>query len=166
MSFPTVYKGSFLSPNLVKCVIFHIKFFVSISIVRNCATIQMKLVLTRDATIPFFQNRSDTTNSEDRPIPIQSDTSAGFFFLCHFEFLYFSVLTRSLFCVLNTIYYSVSQLVGQVARLFWVAGRGSRIIYSQRNDINKKLNSKCFYFKRRALKQLSLSDHLTPRQSK
>ncbi len=161
MSFPTVYKGSFLSPNLVKCVIFHIKFFVSISIVRNCATIQMKLVLTRDATIQFFQNRSDTTNSEDRPIPIQSDTSAVFFFLCHFEFLYFSVLTRSsLFCVLNTIYCSVSQLVGQkcwvsqkwVARLFWVAGRGSRIVYSQRNDINKKLNSKCFSDARLILK--------------
>ncbi len=37
-------------------------------------------VLSRDASIPFFQNRSDTANSEDRPIPIQSDTSAGVFF--------------------------------------------------------------------------------------
>ncbi len=99
-------------------------------------------VLSRDATIQFFQNRSDTANSEDRPIPIQSDTSAGvfFFFLCNLEFLYFSVLTRSsLFCVLNTIYYSVSQLVCQKC---WVCSvtvlKGSRIVYSQRNDINKK----------------------------
>ncbi len=38
----------------------------------------------RDATIPFFQNRSDTVNSEDRPI--QSDTSAVFFI-----FLFFNV---------------------------------------------------------------------------
>ncbi len=27
-------------------------------------------IMTRDATIPFFQNRSDTAKSEDRPIPI------------------------------------------------------------------------------------------------
>ncbi len=131
-----------------------------------------RAVSSRDATIPFFQNRSDTANSEDRPIPIHSDTNpfryqsipipAQFFFiiiilllclffLCNLEFLYFSVLTRSsLFCILNTIYYSVSQLVGQKC---WVCspkvGRetvlsGSRIIYSQRNDINKKRNSKCF----------------------
>ncbi len=74
-----------------------------------------------------------------------------FFFLCNLEFLYFSVLTRSsLFCVLNTIYYSVSQLVGQKC---WVWSpkvccetvlSGSWIIYSQRNDINKKHNSKWF----------------------
>ncbi len=105
----------------------------------------------RDATIPFFQNRSDPENSEDRPIPIQSDTSAGFFYFIIVEFLYFSVLTwSSLFCVLNTIYYSVSQLVGQKC---WVCspkvGReavlsGSWIEYSQRHDINKKRNSKCF----------------------
>ncbi len=78
------------------------------------------------------------------------------------------MLTRSsLFCVLNTIYYSVSQLVGQNC---WVCSpkvgcetvlRGSQIIYSQRNDISKKLNSKCFilkdfYFKRHARKLLSL----------
>ncbi len=43
------------------------------------------------------------------------------FFKCKLEFLYFSVLTRSsLFCVLNTIYYSVSQLVGQKC---WVCSR-------------------------------------------
>ncbi len=30
-------------------------------------------VETRDTTIPFFQIRSDTAHSEDRPIPIQSD---------------------------------------------------------------------------------------------
>ncbi len=34
------------------------------------------VILSRDATIPFFPNRSDTANSEDRPIPIQSDTGA------------------------------------------------------------------------------------------
>ncbi len=62
-----------------------------------------------------------------------------------------NVLTRSsLFCLLNTIYYSVSQLIGQKC---WVCSpkvgcetvmSGSWIIYSQRNDINKKRNSKCF----------------------
>ncbi len=33
-------------------------------------------IINRDATIPFFQNRSDTENSEDRPRPIRSDTGA------------------------------------------------------------------------------------------
>ncbi len=33
----------------------------------------------RDATIPFFQNRSDTENSRDRLLLMQSDTSALFF---------------------------------------------------------------------------------------
>ncbi len=33
----------------------------------------------RDATIQFIQNRSDTENSEDWPISIQSDTSAVLF---------------------------------------------------------------------------------------
>ncbi len=98
--------------------------------------LKVKLQDCRDTMIPLFQNRSNTENSEDRPIPIQSDTSAGFFFI-NVEFLYFSVLTwLSLFCVLNTFYYSVSQLVGQMC---WVcsskAGRktvlsGSRIVYS------------------------------------
>ncbi len=59
-------------------------------------------------------------------------------------------IRSSLFCVLNTIYYSVSQLVGQKC---WVCSpkvgcetvlRGLRIVYSQRNNINKKRNSKCF----------------------
>ncbi len=124
----------------------------------------------------FF--RTDIANSEDRPIQIQSDTSASFLFiciifLCNLEFLYFSVLTRrhSSVC-LNTICYSVSILVGQK---WWVCSpkvgcetvlRGSRIVYSQRNDINKKviLNAflmRDFYFKRREWKPLTLSDHLT-----
>ncbi len=38
-------------------------------------------IMTREATIQFFQNRSDTAKSEDRPIPIQYDTSAVFFFM-------------------------------------------------------------------------------------
>ncbi len=136
-------------------------------------------IWTRDATIQFFQNRSDTTNSEDRPIPIQSDTSAGiiFFFKCNLEFLYFSVLTRlSLFCVLNTIYYSVSQLVGAgyaaqtwVARPFWV-GHGlftAKETTSTKNVILNAFLMQEFYFKRRAWKLLTLlSDHLTPRQFK
>ncbi len=128
----------------------------------------------RDATIPFFQNRSDTVNSEDRPIPIQSDNSAFFFylFLCNLEFLYFSVLTRSsLFCVLNTIYYSVSQLVGQKC---WVCspkvGRGlftAKETTSTKNLILNAFLMRDFYFKRRARKRLTLlSDHLTPRQFK
>ncbi len=56
---------------------------------------------SRDATIPFFQNRSDTENSEECPIPIQSDTRAVLFFyqsiiiffFMNVEFLHFSVLT-------------------------------------------------------------------------
>ncbi len=101
---------------------------------------------SRDATIPFFQNQSDTANSEDRPVPIQSNTSAGFYF-CNLEFLYFSVLTHSsLFCVLNTIYYSVSQLVGQKC---WVCSpkvccetvlRGSRIVYCQESALTHCLS--------------------------
>ncbi len=42
----------------------------------------------RDATIQFFPNRSE--NSEDQLIPIQSETSTGFFFI-NVEFLHFSV---------------------------------------------------------------------------
>ncbi len=38
-------------------------------------------IMTRDATIPFLQNRSNTANSEDRPILIQYDTSAVFFLM-------------------------------------------------------------------------------------
>ncbi len=96
-------------------------------------------IVSRDATIQFFQNRSDTANSEDRPSKFFF--FFFFFFLCNSEFLYFSVLTRSsLFCVINTIYYSVSQLVGQKC---WVCSpkvrcetvlRGSRIVYSQRTN--------------------------------
>ncbi len=126
-------------------------YYAKIPIIRN-TVVWPQCVKTRDATIPFFQNQSDPASSEDRPIPIHSDTRAGFLiFLCNLEFLYFSVLTRSsLFCVLNTIYYSVSQLVGQKC---WVCSPKvdretilsvSRIIYCQRNDINKKRNSKCF----------------------
>ncbi len=114
----------------------------------------------RDATIPFFQNRSDPKNSEDRLIP------GSFFF--YEEFLYFSVLTwPPLFCVLNTTYYSVSQLVCQKC---WVCSPNvghetvlsrSRTVYSQRNDINKNviLNAflmRDFYFKGRAWKLLTL----------
>ncbi len=125
-------------------------------------TVYLYLSKTRDATIPFFQNRSDPANSEDRPyrsIPIPAQF---LFFLCNLEFLYFSVLTRSsLICVLNTIYYSVSQLVGQKC---WVCspkvGRetvlsGSWIIYSKETTSTKNviLNAflmRDFYFKRRA----------------
>ncbi len=129
--------------------------------------------------IKKIQNRSDPANSEDRPIPIQSDTSA---FkkkkLCNLEFLYFSVLTRSsLFGVLNTIYYSVSQLVGQKC---WVSKSGLRDCsewvadylqpkkrHQQKNVILNAFLMRDFYFKRHARKLLSfLSDHLTPRQSK
>ncbi len=123
------------------------------------------IVKIRDATIPFFPNRFDPIPhnlriGRYRSIPIPAQWFFIYFF-CNLEFGYFSVLTRSsLFCVLNTIYYSVSQLVGQK---FWVCSPkvgcqtvliGSRIIYSQRNDINKKtLNAflmRDFYFKRRA----------------
>ncbi len=103
----------------------------------------------------------------------QSDTTVFFFFffLCNLEFLYFSVLTlSSLFCELNTIYYSVSQLVGQkwVARPFW-EGRGlfsAKETTSTKNVILNAFLMRDFYFKRRAWKPLTLSDHLTPRQSK
>ncbi len=55
---------------------------------------------TRDATIPFFQIRSDPENSEYRPIPIRSDPSAGFFFFINVEFLYFCV---TLLCVKHNL---------------------------------------------------------------
>ncbi len=31
MSYPTVYKWSFISPNFIKCVIFHIKFLLCLN---------------------------------------------------------------------------------------------------------------------------------------
>ncbi len=47
----------------------------------------------------FF--RSDPENSEYRPIPIRSDTSAGFFFsIINVEFLYFCV---TLLCVKHNL---------------------------------------------------------------
>ncbi len=61
------------------------------------------LLTTRDATIPFFQIRSDPENSEYRPIPIRSDPSAVFLFCCFFinvEFLYFCV---TLLCVKHNL---------------------------------------------------------------
>ncbi len=43
--------------------------------------------MTRDATIPFFQNRTDDENSEDWPI--QSDTSVYtiYFFFINVELI-------------------------------------------------------------------------------
>ncbi len=92
------------------------------------------------------------------------------------------MLTRSsLFCVLNTIYYSVSQLVGQKC---WVCSPKVgcetvlRGLFKAKEDClkpkkrhqQKMLNGflmQDFYFKRRAGKLLSLlSDHLTSMQSK
>ncbi len=55
----------------------------------------------RDATIPFFQIRSDPENSEYRPIPIRSDPiPAQFFFKINVEFLYFCV---TLLCVKHNL---------------------------------------------------------------
>ncbi len=57
----------------------------------------------RDATIPFFQIRSDPENSEYRPIPIRSDPSAVVFFvvfLINVEFLYFC---STLLCVKHNL---------------------------------------------------------------
>ncbi len=44
-----------------------------------CILLYNNTVISRDATIPFFQNRSDPEKSEDRSIPIQSDTCAVLF---------------------------------------------------------------------------------------
>ncbi len=85
-----------------------------------------------------------------RSNPIPAQVFILTFFLCNLEFLYFSVLTHSsLFCVLNTIYYSVSQLVGQKC---WLCSpkvccktvlRGSRIVYCQGSALTHCLSCVC-----------------------
>ncbi len=82
-----------------------------------CRTV--KSIQIRNETIPFFSEtiryRKFWGSADTDPIQYQRSV----FFLCVFfflnvELLYVSVLTwSSIFCVLNTIYYSVSQLVGQ-----------------------------------------------------
>ncbi len=89
------------------------------------------------------------------------------------------MLTRSsLFCVLNTIYYRVSQLVGQKCwvcspKVGWESvwkGCGlftAKETTSTKNVILNAFLMQDFYFKRCAGKLLSLlSDHLTQMQSK
>ncbi len=71
------------------------------SVVANGEKVQIAISVqlqSRDATIPFFQIRSDPENSEYRPIPIRSDTSTVIFlfFFINVEFLYFCV---TLLCV-------------------------------------------------------------------
>ncbi len=68
------------------------------------------MVFIRDATIQFFQIRSDPENSAYRPIPIQSDTSAGFFFI-NVEFLYFCV---TLLCVKHNLLDNWKKYIGTV----------------------------------------------------
>ncbi len=104
-----------------------------------------KQLVNRDATIPFFQNRSDTENSENRPIPIQSDTSAVlFFYQCNLEFLYFSVEPIvALLCVKHNLLQCFSTGRSKVLVCSPEVGHetvlsGSRIVYSQRNDIINK----------------------------
>ncbi len=62
----------------------------------------MLLFTIWDATIPFFQIRSDPENSEYRPIPIRSDPILAqvFFFFFNLEFLYFCV---TLLCVKHNL---------------------------------------------------------------
>ncbi len=73
--------------NLATCVQGH--FYTYNKLFQPHKSQVVAVVTNRDATI---QNRSDTENSDDRPIPIQSDTSAGFFFFCiNVDFLYCSV---------------------------------------------------------------------------
>ncbi len=64
------------------------------------------LVNTRDATIPFFQIRSDRSDSENseyrrfRSDPILAQFFFFFFFLINVEFLYFCV---TLLCVKHNL---------------------------------------------------------------
>ncbi len=96
-------------------------------------------VMRREATIPFFQNRSDPEHSEDRPI--QSDTSTVFFFFfyqCRIPILLHFCTSVDLIVTLLCVKHNLLQC-------FSTGGpKGSWIVYSQRNDINKKCNSKCF----------------------
>ncbi len=66
------------------------RFNVTILLLHNITTsaayiIQQEIVIIRDATMPFFQIRSD---SEYWPIPIRSDTSTIFYFFINVQFLY------------------------------------------------------------------------------
>ncbi len=45
-----------------------------------CISLSLFVILSRDATIPFFQIQSDPENSEYRPIPIRSQVFFFFFF--------------------------------------------------------------------------------------
>ncbi len=66
---------------------------------RGCSSVtEFVRVYSRDATIPFFQIRSDPENSEYRPIPIRSQFF--FFFSINVEFLYFCV---TLLCVKHNL---------------------------------------------------------------
>ncbi len=96
----------------------------------------MTTVLLKIKTEQFFQNRYRTFWGSDDTNPIQR----SFFFFINVEFLYFSMLTwSSLFCVKHNLLQCFSNGGSKVQ-----PKSGSRIVYSQRNDINKKLNSKCF----------------------
>ncbi len=99
----TVFIKSIFKNKIIVFVLSGIKLFFYF----HCSSVfkQLYFIFNFKNTLELFHFlRSDTANSEDRPISI----FVNFFFLCNLEFLYFSVLTRSsLFCVLNTIYYMV-----------------------------------------------------------
>ncbi len=67
--------------------------------------LKVKLQDCRDTMIPLFQKRSNTENSEDRPIPSQFDTSAVFFFFyqCRTSILLCVDLIVTLLCVKHNL---------------------------------------------------------------
>ncbi len=89
-----------------------------------------------------------------RSNPIQR----SFFFFLSMQNFYTSLLTwSSLFCVLNTIYYRVSQLVGQkCSPKFGCRLYKAKETTSTKNVILNDFLMRDFYFKRRAWKRLTL----------
>ncbi len=73
-----------------------------IYVIKACSQQKYKLIVFRDATIPFFPIRSDPENSEYRPIPIRSSFFFFllFFFFINVKFLYFCF---TLFCVKHNL---------------------------------------------------------------
>ncbi len=135
------------------------------------------MLIIRDATIPFFQNLSDTAHSEDRQIPIQSYTSQFFFLYVTITSILLCVdPIVTLLCVKHNILKCFSSGRSKVLGMQpkrELRDRSERVadcLQPKKRHQQKTLNDflmRDFYFKRRAGKRLPLlSDHLTQMQAK
>ncbi len=107
-----------------------------------------KQLVNRDATIPFFSEpiryRKFRESSDTDPIRYQRSFICLFFYQCNLEFLYFSVEPIvALLCVKHNLLQCFSTGRSKVLVCSPEVGRetvlsGSRIVYSQRNDIINK----------------------------